>query len=34
MRKVLFLFGQLNDDDVEWMTAGRAQAPGRPGTAS
>jgi len=20
MRKVLFLFGQLNDDDVEWMT--------------
>src|SRR5690349_359554 len=23
MRKVLFLFGQLNDDDVEWMlTAG------------
>jgi CRP/FNR family cyclic AMP-dependent transcriptional regulator len=21
MRKVLFLFGQLNDDDVEWMTA-------------
>ena len=24
MRKVLFLFGQLNDDDVEWMTtAGR-----------
>jgi CRP-like cAMP-binding protein len=19
MRKVLFLFGQLNDDDVEWM---------------
>ena len=24
MRKVLFLFGQLNDDDVEWMlSAGR-----------
>ena len=23
MRKVLFLFGQLNDDDIEWMlTAG------------
>lgn len=26
MRKVLFLFGQLNDDDVEWMiTTGRRQ---------
>src|SRR5215204_2941422 len=26
MRKVLFLFGQLNDDDVEWMlTAGSRQ---------
>ena len=26
MRKVLFLFGQLNDDDVEWMlSAGRKQ---------
>jgi CRP-like cAMP-binding protein len=26
MRKVLFLFGQLNDDDVEWMIrAGRTQ---------
>jgi CRP/FNR family cyclic AMP-dependent transcriptional regulator len=26
MRKVLFLFGQLNDDDVEWMIrAGRSQ---------
>jgi CRP-like cAMP-binding protein len=26
MRKVLFLFGQLNDGDVEWMiTAGRRQ---------
>ena len=27
MRKVLFLFGQLNDDDVEWMLrAGRKRA--------
>ncbi len=27
MRKVLFLFGQLNDDDIEWMLrAGRKQA--------
>jgi CRP-like cAMP-binding protein len=27
MRKVLFLFGQLNDDDVEWMLrAGRRRA--------
>jgi len=27
MRKVLFLFGQLNDGDVEWMiTAGRRQS--------
>jgi CRP-like cAMP-binding protein len=30
MRKVLFLFGQLNDDDVEWMiTSGRRQPVGR-----
>jgi len=27
MRKVLFLFGQLNDDDIEWMLkAGRKRA--------
>lgn len=25
MRKVLFLFGQLNDDDVEWMLAAGAK---------
>jgi CRP/FNR family cyclic AMP-dependent transcriptional regulator len=25
MRKVLFLFGQLNDDDVEWMLAAGAR---------
>ena len=25
MRKVLFLFGQLNDDDVEWMLANGAK---------
>ena len=24
MRKVLFLFGQLNDDDVEWLIANGA----------
>jgi CRP-like cAMP-binding protein len=30
MRKVLFLFGQLNDDDVEWLLAhGRARQLGR-----
>ena len=30
MRKVLFLFGQLNDDDVEWMLrVGRRQAVAR-----
>jgi CRP-like cAMP-binding protein len=32
MRKVLFLFGQLNDDDVEWMMeAGRKHAVPRGG---
>jgi CRP/FNR family cyclic AMP-dependent transcriptional regulator len=30
MRKVLYLFGQLNDDDVEWMiSAGRKRAVAR-----
>lgn len=27
MRKVLFLFGQLNDDDVEWMLAAGDKRP-------
>jgi len=27
MRKVLFLFGQLKDDDVEWMTATGSKRP-------